>query len=73
MKSKGYLSASATDAAPQDRLLRLRQVLELIPLSRSGWWAGVRAGRFPAAVKLGPRAVAWRASDIQRLIDELGA
>jgi len=31
----------------------------------------MRVGKFPASVKLGERAVAWRASDIQRWIDEL--
>lgn len=40
-----------------------------IPVSRSTWWAGVRSGRYPAPVKLGPRITAWREADIQRLID----
>jgi prophage regulatory protein len=52
-------------------LLRLRQVLALIPISASSWWAGVRSGRFPKPVKLGPRTTAWRASDILALIDSL--
>jgi predicted DNA-binding transcriptional regulator AlpA len=52
-------------------LLRLRQVLALVPISASSWWAGVRAGRFPKPVKLGPRTTAWRASDILALIDSL--
>jgi prophage regulatory protein len=51
-----------------DRLLRLQQVLELVPLARSTWWAGVRAGRFPAPVRLGPRLVAWRYRDIQHIL-----
>jgi prophage regulatory protein len=41
-----------------------------IPVSRSTWWAGVKSGRYPAPVKLGPRITAWRDADIQRLIDE---
>lgn len=41
-----------------------------IPVSRSTWWAGVKSGRFPAPVKLGPRITAWRESDIQKLIDD---
>jgi prophage regulatory protein len=40
-----------------------------IPVSRSTWWAGVKSGRFPAPVKLGPRITAWRDADIQRLIE----
>ena len=50
--------------------LRLPQVLELIPIGKSTWWAGVKSGRFPQAVKLGPRTTAWRASDIQQLIED---
>jgi prophage regulatory protein len=52
-------------------LLRLRQVLKLVPIAASTWWAGVRSGRYPKPVKLGPRTTAWRASDILELIDSL--
>lgn len=54
---------------PDDRLIRLREVLTLIPVSKSTWWAGVSSGRFPAAVKLGPGITVWRAADIRRLIE----
>jgi predicted DNA-binding transcriptional regulator AlpA len=40
-----------------------------IPVSKSTWWAGVRAGRFPKSVKLGPRTTAWRVEDIRALIN----
>lgn len=50
--------------------LRLPQVLQLYPVSRSTWWAGVRTGRFPKAVKLSPRTSAWRRSDIEILINQ---
>lgn len=58
---------------PSGRLLRLREVLAPngpIPVSRSTWWAGVKAGRFPEPVKLGPRTTAWKSSDIERLVNE---
>ena len=45
-------------------LLRLPQVLALIPVSRSAWWAGC---------KLGPRTTAWRAADIAALLEKLTA
>jgi prophage regulatory protein len=54
-------------------LLRLPQVLELIPVSRSTWWAGVKSGRFPRAYKLGSRVTAWRLEDIQRFIGSIAA
>jgi predicted DNA-binding transcriptional regulator AlpA len=43
-----------------------------IPVSRSTWWAGVAAGRYPRPVKLGPRITAWRVEDIRALIDRGG-
>ena len=52
-------------------LLRLPQVLALIPVSRSAWWAGCQSGRYPQPVKLGPRTTAWRASDIAALLEKL--
>ena len=39
-----------------------------IPVPRSTWWAGVRSGRYPRPVKLGPRITAWRIEDIRSLI-----
>ena len=44
----------------------------LIPVRKSTWWAGVKAGRFPKPVKLGPRVTAWRVEDIRALIDQAG-
>lgn len=50
--------------------LRLPQILKLIPVSKSTWWAGVKTGRFPQPVKLGERITAWRAEDIRSLIEQ---
>ena len=41
-----------------------------IPVSKSTWWAGVRSGRYPKPVKLGPRITAWRVEDIRDLIEK---
>jgi predicted DNA-binding transcriptional regulator AlpA len=57
---------------PDDGFVRLKSILAPvgpIPVSRSSWWAGVKEGRFPQPVKLGPRTTAWRVADIRRLID----
>ena len=54
---------------PQTGLLRIKQILRFVPVSRSAWWAGVRDGRFPQPVKLGERTTCWRASDIHALIE----
>jgi prophage regulatory protein len=55
-----------------DGLLRLAQILAPngpIPVSRSAWYEGIKVGRFPAPVKLGPRITAWRVKDIRALIE----
>ena len=60
-------------AFPETGFVRLSAILAPrgpIPVSRSTWWAGVKTGRYPAPVKLGPRITAWRVSDIRKLIDE---
>lgn len=51
--------------------IRLPEVLKLIPVGRSTWWAGIQSGRFPKGVKLGPRTTAWRCEDIRELLDDL--
>lgn len=48
--------------------IRLRDVLRLIPVSKSTWWAGIKTGRYPKPVKLGLRITAWRVEDIRALI-----
>ena len=53
-------------------LLRLRQVLELIPVSASSWWAGISEGKFRKPLKLGPKTTCWRARDVLALTDHAG-
>ena len=54
-----------------DGYLRIRDVLALVPVSRSVWWQGIREGRYPKGVKLSLRATAWRCEDIRTLLDQL--
>lgn len=64
---------------PESGYLRLHQILgnrksnpplpPIIPISKSSWWAGVKSGRYPKPVKLGPRTTAWRVEDIRHLIE----
>jgi prophage regulatory protein len=54
----------------QPRLMRLRQILEVIPVSRSTWLRGVQAGTIPAPVYMG-RTPLWRSDDVDRLIETL--
>lgn len=50
------------------RLLRLRDVLEIIPISRSAWFSGVKAGHFPKGRQLRPRVTVWRSDEISDLV-----
>jgi prophage regulatory protein len=57
---------------PTTGLLRLNQIIRPggpLPISRSAWWEGVRAGRYPPKIKLGPKISAWRAEDILALVE----
>lgn len=49
------------------RYLRLPQVLERIPVSRSTWLAGVKKGIFPQPIKLSARVTVWAEEDIDRI------
>jgi prophage regulatory protein len=57
---------------PATGFLRLQEVLQYIPVGKTTFWNGVKAGRFPKPVKLGPRITAWRCEDIRALIDQPG-
>jgi len=67
------------DALPAIGFLRLREILgdkkvkppipPLLPICKSSWWDGVRTGKYPKPLKLGPRTTVWRVEDIRRLIE----
>lgn len=66
---------------PQTGYLRLPQILgnpkaeppipAIIPVSKSSWWQGIKDGRYPKPVKLGPRTTAWKVEDIRALIETM--
>ena len=56
---------------PRAGFVRLRVILALIPISTTAWWSGVKTGRFPRPIKIGPRTTAWRVEDIRGLISAL--
>ncbi len=63
---------------PETGFLRLPQIIgdkhsnppipPVIPISRSSWWQGIKDGRYPKPIKLGPRTTAWRVEDIRALV-----
>jgi predicted DNA-binding transcriptional regulator AlpA len=71
-----------TKHLPEVGYLRLPQIIgcpkanppipAIIPVGKSTWWDGVRTGRFPSPVKLGPRVTVWRVEDIRAFIEKTG-
>lgn len=63
-----------------DRLLRIWEIIgdpkanppikPLISISRSAWWAGVKSGKFPQSIKLGPKTTVWRESEVLAFIEQ---
>lgn len=41
----------------------------IIPVGPTTWWNGIREGRYPQGVKISARRTAWRAEDIQNLLN----
>ncbi|CAG0948664.1 hypothetical protein ANRL3_00054 [Anaerolineae bacterium] len=66
---------------PEVGFLRLKQIIgdkkanppvpAIIPVGRSSWLDGVKSGRYPRPVKLGPKTTAWRVADITALIERM--
>jgi prophage regulatory protein len=64
---------------PESGFLRIAQILgdakaeppipPIIPVSRSTWWAGVKAGKYPKPLKLSERVTVWRCADIRAFIE----
>lgn len=51
-----------------DGYLRLKQVLNVYPVSRAAWYEGMSDGIYPASVPLGKRSVGWTRESIRQLI-----
>ena len=55
------------------RLLRVNQIAgHCLPISRSHFLAQVKAGKYPAPVKLSERVTCWRSEDIAALANREG-
>jgi predicted DNA-binding transcriptional regulator AlpA len=70
--NKNTAAATEPAAFPSTGLVRLHSILAPngpVPVGRTTWWEGVKSGRFPKPLKLGPRITAWRAEDINHLIE----
>lgn len=53
---------------PSEGYVRLPSILAVFPVSATTWLNGVKEGKFPKPVKLGPRTTAWKVEDIRALL-----
>lgn len=57
------------------KFLRLKQIIGTkdnpgkVPVSASNWWAGVKSGKYPKPIKLGPRTTVWIEAEIDTLAE----
>ena len=66
-------AGNSNPTLPDEGFIRLPKVLEVLPYSKSRWWAGVASGEFPKPTKLGPNISAWNVKDIRKLIQDFEA
>ena len=54
-----------------DRIIRDEERARLTGLSRTAWWEGEKAGRFPKRRRLGPSSVGWLLSELHAWMKSL--
>ena len=69
-------------ALPETGYLRLPQIIgdkkakppipAIIPIARSTFLNGVRAGKYPKSIKLSPGVTVWKVEDIRAFIEKTG-
>jgi prophage regulatory protein len=57
---------------PREGFIRIPILLGLLQIGKSTLWKGIKEGRFPAPVKLGPKISVWRVEDVRILIETVG-
>lgn len=62
---------SLMEQAQSLSLIRLGEILKIIPVSKAAWYRGMSEGRYPEGVQLSDRTVAWRTADIVKLLENL--
>jgi prophage regulatory protein len=51
-------------------LIRIKDLIKIIPISRASIWRLSRAGKFPRPIRLAVRTTAWRKSEIEAWLRE---
>ena len=70
LASRGKGQQDRPRTLPEVGYIRLKEILEIIPVSKSTWYKGIAEGRYPKPTKrFGPRIAAWDIRDIRALLD----
>ena len=69
IQEKGYFKLPQIIGNPK----AVPPIPALLPVGRTTFLNRVKTGEYPQPVKLGPRSVAWRISDISALLEKIGA
>src|SRR5438477_12721908 len=63
-------SAEVTHVAPDERFIRLPEVIRMTGMSRTAIYMSIRRGEFPRAIEIGLRSRAWLESRVRRWMAE---
>ena len=63
------MSSIFVEHKPHVYVVRMRQLVTLVGLSRSTIYVLVSKGRFPVPIRLGDKAVGWRIDEIEQWVN----
>ena len=66
------INTNQVSVFPHMGFMRLPQILEFIPVSKSTFWLRIKQGKFPKGIKISSQITVWKSEDIRQLIEELG-
>jgi predicted DNA-binding transcriptional regulator AlpA len=58
---------------PEFSLVRVSQIVQMIPISEATWWRWVREGKVKRGIKLGANVTVWKLTDVREFIETLAA
>lgn len=70
--SANYNNDSLSKILPHQGMSRAKDILPLLPFSRTTLHEWSRDGRFPASIRLSPTMVAWKNSEVLEWLNNYG-
>lgn len=57
-----------TSRVPEERLIRLQEILKLLPIGRTTFYRWIKEEKAPPPIKAGARISLWRRSEIEAMV-----